>query len=46
MTQAGGLPYWRLSAFYFCHFAVMGTLVPYLPAYLPSLDLRRRRSAA
>jgi len=39
MTQAGKLPYWRLSAFYFCHFAVMGALVPYLPAYLAQLGL-------
>lgn len=39
MTSADELPYWRLSAFYFCHFAVMGMLVPYLPAYLAQLGL-------
>ena len=29
-----GIPYWRLSAFYFCYFAVLGALVPYWPVYL------------
>jgi len=29
-----GIPYWRLSAFYFCYFSVLGALVPYWPVYL------------
>lgn len=29
-----GIPYWRLSAFYFCYFAVLGGMVPYWPVYL------------
>lgn len=28
------IPYRRLSAFYFCYFAVLGALVPYWPIYL------------
>jgi PPP family 3-phenylpropionic acid transporter len=32
-----GLPYRRLSAFYFFYFAVIGILVPYWPMYLASL---------
>lgn len=31
------MPYWRLSAFYFCYFAVLGVLVPYWGLYLKSL---------
>ena len=29
-----GLPYWRLSAFYLCFFAVLGALAPYWGPYL------------
>jgi len=29
-----GIPYWRLSAFYFCYFSVLGAMVPYWPVYL------------
>jgi PPP family 3-phenylpropionic acid transporter len=29
-----GIPYWRLSFFYFCYFAVLGALVPYWQLYL------------
>lgn len=29
-----GVPYWRLSAFYLCYFAVLGAMVPYWPVYL------------
>jgi PPP family 3-phenylpropionic acid transporter len=29
-----GIPYWRLSAFYLCYFAVLGAMVPYWPVYL------------
>lgn len=28
------MPYWRLSSFYFCYFASLGALVPYLGLYL------------
>jgi len=31
------MPYWRLSAFYFFYFAVLGVLVPYWGLYLDSL---------
>lgn len=32
------IPYWRLSAFYFFYFAVLGALVPFWSLYLQSLD--------
>lgn len=32
------LPYWRLSAFYFFFFAIVGTLMPYWGPYLRTLD--------
>lgn len=32
------LPYWRLSGFYFFHFAVIGAFVPYWTLYLQSLS--------
>lgn len=32
-----GIPYWRLSAFYFCYFATLGAMVPYWPVYLRDL---------
>lgn len=35
---SGGIPYWRLSAFYFFYFASLGVLVPYWSLYLKSLD--------
>jgi PPP family 3-phenylpropionic acid transporter len=28
------LPYWRLSHFYFCYFAALGSFLPYWPVYL------------
>jgi PPP family 3-phenylpropionic acid transporter len=28
------LPYWRLSSFYFCYFATLGTFIPYWSLYL------------
>jgi len=34
---AAGLPYWRLSAFYFLYFAFLGTWLPYWNLYLKSL---------
>ncbi len=33
-----GIPYWRLSGFYFFYFAVVGTLSPYLGLYLQYLQ--------
>ena len=36
MTKAP-LPYWRLSAFYFFYFAILGVYVPYWPLYLSHL---------
>ncbi|MDH5479946.1 MAG: MFS transporter, partial [Nitrosomonas sp.] len=32
------LPYWRLSGFYFFHFAVLGAFAPYWSLYLQSLS--------
>ncbi len=32
------VPYWRLSGFYFFHFAVLGAFVPYWSLYLQSLS--------
>ena len=37
------LPYWRLSGFYFFHFAVIGAFVPYWSLYLQSLGLSPAR---
>lgn len=33
-----GLPYWRLSGFYFFYFAILGALVPYWSLYLQAID--------
>ncbi|MBL4567807.1 MAG: MFS transporter, partial [Porticoccus sp.] len=30
------VPYWRLSAFYFCFFGLLGALYPYWSLYLKS----------
>ena len=32
-----GMPYWRLSGFYFCYFAALGSLIPYWGLYLKQL---------
>ncbi len=32
----GGVPYWRLSAYYLCYFASLGALVPYWGLFLQS----------
>lgn len=32
------LPYWRLSAYYFCYFGFVGAFSPYFTLYLQSLD--------
>lgn len=32
------LPYWRLSGFYFFHFALIGAFAPYWGLYLQSLS--------
>lgn len=37
MDRPEGLPYWRLSSFYFFYFAVLGMMVPYWPVYLDFL---------
>lgn len=34
-----GIPYWRLSSFYFCYFALVGALNPYMSLYLTDIDL-------
>ena len=34
-----GVPYWRLSGFYFFYFAVVGLYMPFWPLYLDSLGL-------
>lgn len=33
------LPYWRLSSFYFCYFALLGALAPFWGLYLESLGM-------
>lgn len=35
-----GLPYWRLSSFYFFFFATLGALLPYWSLYLRSIGFR------
>lgn len=37
MPRADGVPYWRLSAFYFAYFATLGALLPYWGLYLKYL---------
>jgi PPP family 3-phenylpropionic acid transporter len=37
-TASHGLPYWRLSSFYFFYFAVVGTIMPFWGLYLQSLS--------
>lgn len=32
------IPYWRLSAFYFCYFSFVGAFAPYWSLYLKSLE--------
>lgn len=36
VQSRGGLPYWRLSAYYFFYFASLGALVPYWGLFLQS----------
>lgn len=36
-TAPGALPYWRLSAYYFCYFAFVGAFSPYFTLYLKAL---------
>ena len=36
-SQDAGLPYWRLSGFYFFYFATLGGLIPYWGLYLKDL---------
>lgn len=37
MVGRSGVPYWRLSGFYFFYFASLGVLIPYWSLYLKSL---------
>ena len=36
-TVSGGVPYWRLSAYYFFYFAFVGAFSPYFGLYLQSI---------
>jgi PPP family 3-phenylpropionic acid transporter len=36
-STSAPVPYWRLSAFYFFYFAVLGALLPYWPLFLKDL---------
>lgn len=38
MLAMHGLPYWRLSSFYFIYFAFVGAFTPYWSLYLKSLE--------
>ncbi len=38
MIAIAGVPYWRLSGFYFFYFATVGALLPYWSLYLKSLE--------
>ena len=40
--MAPAVPYWRLSAFYFFYFAVLGSLLPYWGLYLQSLGFNAK----
>ena len=42
MSQAA-LPYWRLSGFYFCYFALLGATAPFLALYLDHLGFSSAR---
>ncbi len=37
MIKISGLPYWRLSGFYFLFFVTVGIFLPYWPLYLKSI---------
>jgi PPP family 3-phenylpropionic acid transporter len=39
VAASGALPYWRLSGFYFCYFALLGGLFPYWSLYLDARGL-------
>jgi len=39
VADSGALPYWRLSGFYFCYFALLGGLFPYWSLYLDARGL-------
>lgn len=36
-APVAALPYWRLSGFYLCYFAILGAMVPYWSPYLEAL---------
>ncbi|MEQ8938676.1 MAG: MFS transporter, partial [Gammaproteobacteria bacterium] len=39
MIKVDGLPYWRLSGFYFLFFLTIGGFMPYWNLYLKSIDM-------
>ncbi|CAE6924558.1 MFS transporter [Pseudomonas marincola] len=39
----GALPYWRLSGFYFCYFALLGATAPFLALYFDYLEFSPAR---
>ena len=39
MIKIDGLPYWRLSGFYFLFFLTIGAFMPYWSLYLKSIDM-------
>ncbi|MFT7223957.1 MAG: PPP family 3-phenylpropionic acid transporter [Cellvibrionaceae bacterium] len=41
-----GIPYWRLSSFYFFYFCLVGTLNPYLGLYLSDIGLSAKQIGA
>ncbi len=37
-SEAGAIPYWRLSGFYAFYYCIVGALIPFLSLYLQSLN--------
>lgn len=37
LSSHSSVPYWRLSSFYFCYFALLGAWLPFWPLYLQDL---------
>lgn len=42
-TPDGQLPYWRLSGFYVCYFALLGSVAPFMALYLHHLGFASAR---
>ena len=38
-APAAGIPYWRLSSFYFLYYAFLGAMMPYWSLYLQAVGL-------